>query len=137
MRQSVSIAVLTVGAVAVLAAYGLGIVESFLTLTATAAATARATTPWLLAVGATLVLTGLGLLGAGRRAPRLAAAVLVACSCTMLGFAVALTLTPHVASGPLLLGLPRATTLMLVLTGGIPLVLLPLAYAWAFPREVK
>ncbi|HRN52765.1 MAG TPA: hypothetical protein PK788_04675 [Gemmatimonadaceae bacterium] len=136
MRPSVAIAVLTAGAVAVLAAYGLGFIESFATLTPTASATARATAPWLLAIGATLVLTGLGLLGAGPRAPRLASAVLVACSCTMLGFAYALTLAPHVVAGPLLLGLPRATTLMLILTGGIPLVLLPLAYAWAFPREV-
>jgi hypothetical protein len=125
MRQSISIAVLTAGALAVLAAYTLSVAAS------------SAIAPWLLAVGATLVLTGLGLLGAGERAPRLAAAVLVACSCTLLGFAVALTLTPHSVDGPLLLGLPRATTLMLLLTGGVPLVLLPLAYASAFPREVE
>lgn len=124
MRQSVSIVILTVGALLVLGAYALASVDSL-------------AAPWLLAIGATLVLSGLGLLGAGPRAPRLAAAVLVACSCTMLGFATALTLTPHVADGPLWLGLPRATTLMLLLTGGIPLVLLPLAYAWAFPREVQ
>jgi hypothetical protein len=97
---------------------------------------AQQVAPWLLAVGATLVLTGLGLLGAGARAPRLAAAVLVACACTLLGFAIALLRAPHVAGGPLWFGLPVATALMLVLTGGVPLVLLPLAYAWAFPREV-
>lgn len=128
MRQSVSIIVLVLGASLVLTAY----VLSF----AAAPSLALSIAPWLLAVGATLVLTGLGLLGAGPRAPRLAAAVLVACACTLLGFCVALTLTPHVANGPLLFGLPRATALMLVLTGAVPLVLLPLAYAWAFPREV-
>ena len=124
MRASVSIAILTAGALAVLAAYAL----SF--------GSPSPTAPWLLAVGAVLVLTGLGLLGAGPKAPRLAAAVLVACACTLVGFAVALTLPPHTADGPLLFGLPRATALMLMLTGGLPLLLLPLAYAWAFPREV-
>ena len=124
MRASISIAVLTGGALLVFIAYALTF------------GGASPMAPWLLAVGAVLVLTGLGLLGAGPRAPRLAAAVLVACACTLLGFAVALTLAPHEAQGPLRFGLPRATALMLLLTGGIPLVLLPLAYAWAFPREV-
>lgn len=125
MRSPVAVTILAGGALAVAIAYALA-----------GFAPGSAAAPWLLAVGAVLVLTGLGLLGAGPRAPRLAAAVLVACACTLLGFAVALTLAPHAADGPLLLGLPRATALMLLLTGGIPLVLLPLAYAWAFPREV-
>lgn len=124
MRTYVSIAVLTAGALAVLAAYAL----SF--------GSPSPMAPWLMAVGAVFVLAGLGLLGAGPNAPRLAAAVLVACACTLIGFAVALTLPLHSAGGPLLFGLPRATALMLILTGGLPLVLLPLAYAWAFPREV-
>lgn len=124
MRASVSIAVLAAGALTVLAAYALSFGDP------------SPMAPWLLAVGAVLVMTGLGLLGAGPRAPRLAAAVLVACACTLVGFAVALTLPSHTAGGPLLFGLPRATALMLMLTGGLPLVLLPLAYAWAFPREV-
>lgn len=93
--------------------------------------------PWLLAAGATLVLTGLGLLGAGERAPRLAAAVLIACALTFTGFAAALLMKPHVAGGVLLLGLPRATTLMLLLTGLVPLVMLPIAYAVLFQREVQ
>ncbi len=125
MRSSIAIGTLVVGALCVAAAYALTFLDA-----------AASSAPWLLATGAVLVLTGLGLLGAGARAPRLAAAVLVACACTLLGFAVALTLAPHTAGGPLLLGLPRATALMLLLTGGIPLVLLPLAYSWAFPREV-
>lgn len=84
-----------------------------------------------------LVLTGLGLLGAGARSPRLSAAVLVCCACTFAGFAFALGATPPTADGPLLFGLPRVTSLMLLLSGAVPLVLLPIAYAWAFPREVS
>lgn len=92
--------------------------------------------PWLLATGATLVLTGIGLLGAGARSPRLSATVLVACGCTFAGFAYALAASAPVAGGPLLLGLPRVTMIMLLVSGAVPLVLMPLAYAWAFPREV-
>lgn len=93
--------------------------------------------PWLLACGATLVLTGIGLLGAGERSPRLSAAVLVACVCTFAGFAFALASAAPVADGPLLFGLPRVTMLMLLCAGVVPLVLLPVAYAWAFPQEVE
>lgn len=125
MRQSVSITILTLGALAVLGAYAM----SF--------AAASDVAPWLLAAGATLVLTGIGLLGAGPRAPRLAAAVLVACALTFVGFATALLLTPHAAGDPLLLGLPRATTLLLLCSGAVPLVLLPIAYATVFQREVQ
>lgn len=125
MRPSVSISILSFGALLVLAAYGL----SF--------AGASPLAPWLLAAGTTLVLTGLGLLGAGERAPRLAAAVLFACALTFTGFATALLLKPHEVGSPLLLGLPRATTLMLLLTGLVPLVMLPIAYAVLFKREVQ
>lgn len=125
MRPSVSILILTAGAVTILGAYALSFAD------------AATSAPWLLAIGSVLVLTGLGLLGAGERAPRLAAAVLVACALTFVGFATALLLTPHAAGGPLLLGLPRATTLMLLLTGAVPLVMLPIAYAMVFTREVS
>lgn len=135
----ISILLLGLGAALVALAYGLSFAltpTAPLGSGAVASSASAALAPWVLAIGATLVLTGLGLLGAGPRAPRLAAAVLLACACTLLGFAVALTHAPHAAGGPLLFGLPRATALMLALTGGIPLILLPLAYAWAFPREV-
>ena len=124
MRQSFSIAVLTLGAFTVLGAYAL----SF--------AGPSPLAPWLLAGGATLVLTGLGLLGAGEHAPRLSAAVLVCCALTFAGFATALLLKPHEVGGALLFGLPRATSLMLLLTGAVPLVLLPIAYAALFKHEV-
>lgn len=97
---------------------------------------ADAVAPWLLAAGATLVLTGLGLLGAGDGRPRLAAAVLVACAFTFAGFALGLRFAPPASDGPLLFGLPRVTTLLLLCTGLVPLVLLPLAYGWLFEREV-
>ncbi len=124
MSERFSISLLSVGALLVALSYAL-----------TFAAEASIA-PWFLAAGATLVLTGLGLLGAGERAPRLAAVVLVACALTFLGFATALVIKPHAVNGPLLLGLPRATTLMLLLTGLVPLVLLPVAYALLFTREV-
>lgn len=124
MSERFSISLLSVGALLVALSYAL-----------TFAAEASIA-PWFLAAGATLVLTGLGLLGAGERAPRLAAVVLVACALTFLGFATALVIKPHAVNGPLLLGLPRATTLMLLLTGLVPLVLLPVAYALLFKREV-
>jgi hypothetical protein len=124
VSERFSISLLSVGALLVALSYAL-----------TFAAEASIA-PWFLAAGATLVLTGLGLLGAGERAPRLAAVVLVACALTFLGFATALVIKPHAVNGPLLLGLPRATTLMLLLTGLVPLVLLPVAYALLFTREV-
>ena len=124
MSERFSISLLSVGALLVALSYAL-----------TFAAEASIA-PWFLAIGATLVLTGLGLLGAGQRAPRLAAVVLVACALTLIGFATALVIKPHAVNGPLLLGLPRATTLMLLLTGLVPLVLLPVAYALLFKREV-
>jgi hypothetical protein len=124
VSERFSISLLSVGALLVALSYAL-----------TFAAEASIA-PWFLAVGATLVLTGLGLLGAGERAPRLAAVVLVACALTFIGFATALVIKPHAVNGPLLLGLPRATTLMLLLTGLVPLVLLPVAYALLFKREV-
>lgn len=124
MRQSSSIAVLTLGALTVLGAYAL----SF--------GSPSPLPPWLLAAGATLVLTGLGLLGAGERAPRLAAAIVVACVFTFAGLAAALLMPAHVEGGALLFGLPRATTVMLLCTGLVPLVMLPIAYAMLFKREV-
>lgn len=91
--------------------------------------------PWLLAAGATLVLAGLGLLGAGEGRPRLAAAVLAACAFTFVGFALGLLLAPPTAEGPLWLGLPRSTSILLVSAGLVPLVMLPLAYGLLFHRE--
>lgn len=124
MNQRVSISLVFIGALGVLGAYGL----TFLGGSVAA--------PWLLAAGATLMLTGVGLLGAGAKAPRLSAAVIIACLSTFIGFACALWLAPPSTDGPLLFGLPLATAVMLLYVGAVPLILLPIAYAWAFPREV-
>lgn len=91
--------------------------------------------PWLLALGTTLLLAGLGVLGAGAGRPRLATVVVVACALTLAGFGSALLAAPPTADGPLWLGLPRATTLLLLLSGLGPLLLLPIAYALCFERE--
>ncbi|MBX3174450.1 MAG: hypothetical protein KF709_08545 [Gemmatimonadaceae bacterium] len=125
MHQRLPIALLGLGAISVATAYGLAFGE-----------VTGALGPWCLAFGAMLTLAGLGLLGAGPRAPRLQAAVLLACSFTFAGFALALAAAAPEAAGPMLLGLPRSTAVLLLLAGAVPLILLPLAYAWAFPREV-
>lgn len=124
VNQRTSISLITLGALGVLAAYA---------LTFAGASTAA---PWLLAAGATLVLTGLGLLGAGPKAPRLTAVVVVACISTFIGLAFGLARSAPSANGPLLFGLPLSTAVMLLYAGAVPLIAMPIVYAWAFPREV-
>ena len=124
MHQRVSITLITFGSLGVLAAYALTLLGG------------SDGAPWLMAAGATLVLAGLGLLGAGPKAPRLASAVMVACLSTFIGLAFGLMLKAPVADGPLLFGLPLSTAVMLLYAGALPLVALPIVYAWAFPREV-
>lgn len=124
VTSTLSIRLIFLGALAVAGAY----LATFVGTTAPA--------PWMLAAGSTLILTGLGVLGVGPRRPRLTVAVLVACAFTFGGFALALLHVAPTTDGPLWLGLPRATALMLVVTGAVPLVLLPLAYGIWFEREV-
>ncbi|MBL8997483.1 MAG: hypothetical protein JNL44_09225 [Gemmatimonadetes bacterium] len=96
--------------------------------------------PWLIALGSAGALAGLACLGAARggrrRTPRLAAAIALAFLAVAGGVLGALALPPPAAGDPLLLGLPRATALLLTFTGAIPLLLLPVAYAFAFDDEV-
>lgn len=124
VNQRTSVALIALGSLGVLAAY---------TLTFFGGSDGA---PWLMAAGATLVLTGLGLLGAGPKAPRLASAVIVACFSTFIGLAFGLSLEAPVPNGPLLFGFPLSTAVMLLYAGAVPLVVLPIVYAWAFPREV-
>lgn len=94
---------------------------------------------WSLALGASLVLTGMLALAARRPGgtPRaLQASVWLTCLATFGGLAYALAAPAPAADGPLLFGLPRVTAIMLLVTGFVPLVLLPLAYARAFGRDV-
>jgi hypothetical protein len=95
--------------------------------------------PWLLALGTTAVLAGMVVLGIARRgraAPVLTLATVVCFASVAIGLAVPLMLPAPTASDPLLLGLPRPTTILLLLAGLLPLVLLPVMYAIAFEREV-
>jgi hypothetical protein len=124
VHQRLSISLITLGSLGVLAAYALTFFGG------------SEAAPWLLAAGATLILAGLGLLGAGPKAPRLTAAVIVACFSTFIGLAFGLALSAPTANGPLLFGLPLSTAVMLLYAGAVPLVMLPIVYAWAFPREV-
>jgi hypothetical protein len=123
-RFSLPILLLVLGLLLVAAAYVLVLVG------------AAEPAPWLMAAGSSLALTALGLLGVGPRRPCLSAAVLVACASTFAGLAIGLAMSPPTADGPLLLGLPRVTALLLLFTGAVPLVLLPIAYGVFFRREV-
>jgi hypothetical protein len=91
--------------------------------------------PWALALGATLVLTAMLWLGGRRRGrlPRALAAATVLCAvATFGGFAWALIAPAPAADGPLLLGLPRVTAILLLLVGVVPGIVMPLLYAAAF-----
>lgn len=95
--------------------------------------------PAALALGASAVLGALLRLGARRGGSipdtlRLASSI--AFIATAIGLLFALAAPPTADDGPLLLGLPRVTAVMLLCTGLVPLVLLPIAYARAFDIEV-
>lgn len=100
---------------------------------------AAAAAPWWLATGTTGALAGIAVLGAARRGrptPVLAATVALSFASVLAGLLVPLLLPAPDATASLLLGLPRPTTILLLFVGVVPLVLLPLAYAYAFDREV-
>jgi hypothetical protein len=95
--------------------------------------------PWGLAVGSAMVLTALLRMAARRagRIPRLLhMATIVVFVATAAGFGSALMAPDAVPHGPLILGLPRTTALLLLLVGLVPLVVLPLMYARAFDRDI-
>lgn len=92
-----------------------------------------------LALGASIVLASLLALAARRPGgtPRaLRVTVRLAFVATLGGLGYALIAPAPTAGGPLLLGLPRVTAVMLLVTGLVPLVVLPIAYARAFDRDV-
>lgn len=94
---------------------------------------------WALALGASAVLSGMLALAAARPGgtPRaLRATVRLTFVATFGGLAYALGVPAPAPDGPLLLGLPRVTAVMLLVTGLIPLVVLPVAYALSFDRDV-
>ena len=125
---AVGLVLLTGGLLAVALAY-------VVTLVGVAAAAA----PVALALGTVAVLTGLGLLGAahhGRRTPILLWAIGGTAASVLAGFLLPLVLPSPAADAPLLFGLPRPTALLVGLVFVVPLVVLPIAYALAFPHEV-
>ena len=100
---------------------------------------APAWAPWCLAVGTNGALMSLMALGAtrrGRLAPSLRLAfvgMFVVCAGA---FALALGLPANEgALGPLLLGLPLRTAIVLYGVGVVPIVILPFAYALTFDAE--
>ncbi len=106
---------------------------------ATLLGVAATAAPWGLAVGSAVVLGAILALAAQRngRAMRLLSITAVIAGIALAaGLGLALAAPPPAADGPLLLGLPRTTALLLVVAGLIPLLVLPLAYAAAFDREV-
>lgn len=122
----VGLALLTGGLLAVAVAY---------LLTGVGVATAA---PWILAVGTVAVVAGLAVLGLPRRGPRptvLLGAVVVVVVSVLAGFLVPLALPMETATA-LRAGLPRPTAWLVGLVYLVPLVVLPVAYAVAFPREV-
>lgn len=126
--QRAGLTLLIVGLLAVGLAYGAALLG-----------VAAAVAPWWLATGSTATLAGLAALGAARRArssPLLGWSIAIAFGSVAAGLLVPLALPAPSAATPLLLGLPRPTAILLLLVGLVPLVLLPLAYAVAFEREV-
>lgn len=125
------ITVIVAGLLAVALAYA----ALLLDLTAISASIA----PLLLAFGASAVLAGMLALASRRPSgtPRaLRATVRLAFVATFGGLVYALLAPAPTADGPLFLGLPRVTAIMLLVTGLIPLVVLPIAYARAFEKDV-
>ena len=95
--------------------------------------------PILMALGTTAVLAGIAQLAAvrrGRSSPILTRAVRWVFGGMAIGFVGVLLMPAPVAEGPLLLGLPRLTAILLLSVGGLPLLVLPIAYALAFDAEV-
>jgi hypothetical protein len=96
--------------------------------------------PWAIALGAAAVPVGLFVLGAAHRG-RLSRGLLVVFGLVFLvvagcfGLALALPANEG-AGGPLLLGLPVRTAIVLYGVGFLPLVLLPVAYALSFDSTV-
>jgi hypothetical protein len=96
--------------------------------------------PWAIALGAAAVPVGLFVLGAAHRG-QLSRGLLVVFGFVFMivagcfGLALALPANEG-AGGPLLLGLPLRTAIVLYGVGVLPLVLLPVAYALSFDSTV-
>lgn len=92
--------------------------------------------PWALSYGIGASMIGMCILGATRRG-ELAKGLWIAFAVMFVivvgAFWLALGLpADEGAGGPLLLGLPRRTAIVLYGVGALPMFLLPLVYAWTF-----
>ncbi|MEO6447309.1 MAG: hypothetical protein ABIZ91_03360 [Gemmatimonadaceae bacterium] len=101
---------------------------------------APAFAPWALAYGSGAAMAAVFALGA-TRAGKLSATLVVAFVLVFVvvsgSFALALGLpAAEGAGGPMLLGLPRRTAIVLYGVGVLPMFLLPLLYAFTFDRGI-
>lgn len=96
--------------------------------------------PWALALSIGLATTGFFIAGAirrGRIAPVLVLTFVVVLIVVTGSFWIALGLPAHEgAGGPLLLGLPLRTAIVLIGVGLLPMGVLPLIYAWSFDHGI-
>lgn len=123
-----SILVLVSGVLAIAAAYGATLWSG----------AAPAFAPWALAYGigaAMAAMCALGATRAGVLSPLLVVAFVLVFVVVSGSFGLALALPAQEGpDGPLWLGLPRRTAIVLYGVGGLPMFLLPLLYAWSFDR---
>ncbi len=94
--------------------------------------------PWALLVGSVTALAAISLLGAGsaRAASdrRLLGLLAVTSLLLVTSIGAGLLLPPPEAGSPLFGGLPPGAALMVYGAGLLPLLLVPLGYAWVFPQ---
>lgn len=90
---------------------------------------------WMMVLGLAAMLPGTLLLGAVRQGRPslvvLSTAVLLA-AMLVIGFGAALLLPPETAAGPLWLGLPRRAAIVIYGIGLLPILVLPLVFAYDF-----
>lgn len=94
---------------------------------------------WAFVLGTAAMMVAMMVLGAARRgrSPRMTAWVAIGLTFVVLvaGLAVALLLPPPAPGDRLWLGLPAGAAAVLYGVGLLPLLVLPLAYAWSFDSE--
>ncbi len=98
---------------------------------------APAWAPWLLLVGTVLSLLAISVLGAvreGKDAGRLAWVFALTFLLVAGGLALAIAVPEPAPGDPLVLGLPLGAAILVYGVGLLPLIVVPLAYAWTFPE---
>lgn len=126
MPIRIALSLIIAAVVAIAAAYGVTLVQGAM----------PAFAPWALAFGIGASMTGMCVLGAARSG-KLSPVLLISFGLLFVvvtgSFWLALGLpAAEGAGGPLLLGLPRRTAIVLYGVGAVPMFLLPLLYALTF-----